>query len=65
MKHGLVELAVHFNYNYVIMCSNLVEHEFNFLFAKILFGLNVKGRNPSLLGSSWKRLENLLMVFSF
>jgi len=51
MKQGLVELVVHLNCYYVVMCSNLVEHEFNFLFAKILFSMNVKGRNLS-------RLEN-------
>jgi len=59
MKHGLVELVVHLNCYYVVMCSNLVEHEYNFFFAKIIFSMNVKGRNPTSL-KSWKGLENLL-----
>jgi len=48
------------NCNCVVMHSNLVEHEFNFLFAKILFGMNMKGRNPSRLESSCKGLETFL-----
>jgi len=39
---------MHWLGNYMVMCSIIVEHEFNFI-----FGMNVKGRNPSRL-ESWK-----------
>jgi len=35
------------------MCSNLVKNKLSFLFAKILFGMIVKGhKNPSVLSAA-------------
>jgi len=30
----------------MVVCSDLVSHKLSFLFAKILFGVNVKGHKP-------------------
>jgi len=42
MKYELVELVVHWLCNWVVVGSNLTKNEFNFLFAKISFGMEMK-----------------------
>jgi len=37
MKHGLVELVVHWFFNWVVVCSNLVGNETKLSFCLILF----------------------------
>jgi len=44
MKHVLVELAVHWLCNWVVVCLNLAKNELNILFAKFSFGMNKKGQ---------------------
>jgi len=49
----------------MVMCSNLTKNDLSFLFAKILFGMNVKGqRNPSCKKQKGPLTPNL-MAFSF